>query len=113
MSDKIDIAGISKAKVLAALYNGSSPMGMGFFRATPGDMTEEQAQEELDALAGGISSDYPMVVPQHQREIYFDYLHGRVLKTAIGGDQVDPWLYDRDNGAGAAARAIDAIKENE
>jgi hypothetical protein len=36
----------------------------------------------------------------------FDYLHGRVMKVDLSGDSFDPWLYDRDNGEGAASRAI-------
>lgn len=38
--------------------------------------------------------------------IYFDYLQGRVMKVDLAGDELDPRLYDRDNGEGAARRAI-------
>ena len=36
----------------------------------------------------------------------FDYLAGRVMKVELGGDTLDPWLYDRDNGRGAALEAL-------
>ena len=40
---------------------------------------------------------------------YFDYLNGRVMKIDLSEDMLDPWLYDRDNGEGAAARALTEI----
>jgi len=86
----LDFKGLNKAQVLAALYNASRPLGMGFMHYNPTPMTEEEAQKELE------------------RTTYFDYLNGRVMKLNLGKDQVDPWLYDRDNGEGAAQRAIDA-----
>lgn len=87
----IDISGYTKAAVLAVLYNNSRQQGMGFLNAsgaTP--MTESQAEQAL--------KDNP--------KAYFDYLHGRVMKVDLSTGQLDPCLYDRDNGSGAAARAI-------
>jgi hypothetical protein len=85
----MDIKGISKAKILAALYNASQPLGLGFLQAKPGDMTEQEAQVLLDA-----------------GQTYFDYLHGRVMKIDLSGDELHTALYDRDNGRGAAEDAI-------
>lgn len=59
----INIAGMDKAEVLAALYNASKPLGLGIYHYTPDDITVEEARELL-------------------------------------------WLYDRDNGNGAALRVI-------
>jgi hypothetical protein len=86
----LDFKGLNKAQALAALYNASRPLGLGFMHYNPTPMTEAESQKELD------------------RTTYFDYLNGRVMKLNMGKDQVDPWLYDRDNGEGAAQRAIDA-----
>ena len=88
----IDINGLNKALVLAALYNHSRPQGMGFLHYKAEKMTEEQAAELL------------------KKRNYFDYLHGRVMKVDLTGDTLDPRLYDRDNGAGEAAREIDRIR---
>ena len=85
----IDMASMNKAEVLAKLYNASRPQGMGFLQFSPAPMTTEQAQE-LIAKGDG----------------YFDYLYGRVMKVDLSGDQLDPYLYDRDNGQGAAAAAL-------
>jgi hypothetical protein len=100
----IDIAGLDKAQLLAALYNGSRQLGMGFIHAEGRkDMTVEQAREQLPkgddhAWAG------------HGKPLYFDYLHGRVMKVDLSGDTLRPFLYDRDNGEGAAARIIERLR---
>ena len=89
----IDIKGLSKAKVLAALYNSSKPLGMGFLQYIPDDMTESEAAKLLT------------------EGTYFDYLKGRVMKVDLSSDEkFEEYLYDRDNGVGAAQRAIDGIR---
>jgi len=93
MDEPIAIAGIDKAKILAALYNASQPLGMGFLHYDPKPMTEEEARAEI---ANNPSSD-----------CYFDYLHGRVMKVTVGGDTLGVRGYDRDNGPGAARRALE------
>lgn len=89
----IDISKASKAKVLAALYNASQPLGMGFLRFDPRNMTEAEAQEIFDA----------------SESKYFGYLKGRVMKIDLSGEELNPRLYDRDNGEGAAQAALSAI----
>jgi len=89
----INISTLDKAEVLAALYNNSKQQGMGFMDARGGrQITKEQAAELLG------------------KGTYFDYLYGRVMKVELRGDTLDPWLYDRDNGEGAAAKAIENIQ---
>ena len=90
----IDIKGLSKAEVLAGLYNASHVQGMGFLQAIPGSMTAEHAQTIIDQ---GITD--------------FDYLHGKVMKVNLSGDTFDEWLYDRDNCTGAAQLVIDKIRQ--
>lgn len=88
----IVLKGLNKAAVLAALYNASKPQGMGFLHYDPSPMSVEQAEELL------------------KQGTDFDYLMGRVMKVDLGGDTLDPWLYDRDNGQGAAAAAIASLQ---
>ena len=45
-----------------------------------------------------------------EKQTYFDYLYGRVLKVDLSGDGFDERLYDRDCGEGAAQRAVDSIR---
>lgn len=80
-----------KPKILAALYNASQPLGMGFLHYDPTPMTEEEAKELL------------------KERTYFDYLKGRVMKVELGGEYLDPWAYDRDNGQGSAKKIIESI----
>lgn len=87
----IDIKGKDKAKVLKALYDNSHLQGLGFLQAVD-NFTEEDARELLKVQSN------------------FDYLHGRVMKISLSSDDgFEEWLYDRDNGTGAAQRAIDNI----
>jgi hypothetical protein len=91
----MNIQGLDKAAVLAALFNASRQQGMGFMDhrgATP--MTVEDARKVLEVSGP-----------------YFDYLYGRVMKIDLDGDEMDTCLYDRDNGQGAAERAVLAMIE--
>jgi len=81
----INLKGKDKAAVLMHLYNASKPLGLGFLHYNPAPMI---LHEEKELLKQGT---------------YFDYLIGRVMKIELGGDELDPWGYDRDNGQGAAA----------
>lgn len=106
MNKTIDIKGLDKAEVLAALYNASKQQGMGFFHSRGGsDMTVEEAQKEIE-LGDDHQRKYPEIIGKPDSSMYFDYLHGRVMKVAIGKDELDPYGYDRDNGPGAALRAL-------
>lgn len=96
MSDLIDVSDLDKAAVLAALYNASKPLGAGFMDYDPTPMTAEEAHSLIE---GGVNR--------------FDYLKGRVMKVDLSSDQFDPWGYDRDNGEGAAQRAIEAFRSTQ
>lgn len=89
----IDIKELDKAAVLAALYNGSKPQGAGFITYNPIPMDIEEARSLL------------------KRSQDFDYLKGRVMKVDLSGDELDPRLYDRDNGENAARSLIDILRE--
>lgn len=109
---KVNIAGLDKAAVLAALYNAKEPMGLGWLQARDGDMTKEQAQE-LITPDGGVDDRTRHFgrLPQNDGRLYFDYVFGRPLKIDISGDEFDPGGYDRDARPGAAEEAIAALRE--
>ena len=89
----VDIKGLDKAKVLKALYDHSHVQGLGFMHAAEeGTVTAESCAELLEKYT------------------QFDYLHGRVLKVDLSGDEFDERLYDRDCGEGAAQRAVDSVR---
>ena len=64
----IDISGIDKAELLAALVNGARPLGMGFIHDDGKAMTKEDAQEWINK---GRSHD---IVPFGHDHLYFDYV---------------------------------------
>jgi len=84
----IDISNMNKVTVLSKLFNNSKAQGMGFLQSHSTEMTKDEAQELLNG------------------NTYFDYVRGRVIKVDLSGDSLDPRLYDRDNGQGAAERAL-------
>jgi hypothetical protein len=91
----ISIADLDKAAVLAALYNHAQQQGRGY--ADPRGYQQMSAPEAAQVLAARPDGD-------------IDYLYGRGLKVDLSGDTLDPWGYDRNNGAGAAERAIQPLR---
>lgn len=92
----INIAGLDKVEVLLALYHRGNYQGLGALEVLNG-LTREKAKEFVEDAAAN---------PGFGETIYFDYVCGRVIKTEIGLDELDPRLFDRDNGQGAAAAAL-------
>lgn len=93
----INIKGLDRAAVLAALYNASRQQGMGVFNQSgQKQMTIEEANREIQEHV--------------TQNLYFDYLRGRVMKISLKDDELEERLYDRDNGPGAAAAALSHLK---
>jgi len=103
MTDSIDIAGLDKAAVLAALFNASAPQGFGFLQAANGPqvMTVEYAQQMIDlAPAPEIRG------MTDERNFEYDYVLGRPIKSNLSGDTFSPLGFDRNNGGPGSARAV-------
>ncbi len=95
----MNIAGLDKAAVLAALYNGSKQQGIGFLDENGrNDITVLQARDHIEERADVF------------RGMYFDYLNGRVMKIDLSYDEVSTAMYNRDNGEGSAERIIEQIR---
>ena len=91
----MNIAGLDKAVVLAVLYNGTHQLGLGVLETNgKKQITVEQARVEL----------------QNNPKMYFDYLHGRVLKIDLSKDELSTSLYNRDNGIDAAENLLAVLK---
>ena len=94
----VNIEGLNKAHVLASLYNNARPLGSGFLQFDPTPMSLDEAEQLLNNNHGK----------------YFEYLNGRVMKVDLSSDiEFNEVPYDRDNGLGAAQRAINTIIEME
>ena len=99
----IDIKGIDKAVLLAGLFNHAQPQGFGFLVATNELMSVEEAR----------TISFDMQIAYMGGGAYYDYVKGRSMKVALGGDTLDPTLYDRDNGQGMAEKVVRTIRESE
>lgn len=96
----IDIAGIDKGELLAALYNHARPIGLGNLQYQPNKMSIEAGRAHFDAhIEAGASR--------------FDYLQGRCLKVDLRDDVLDARLYERDNGEGIVAQIVANIRSRQ
>lgn len=93
MADKVSLEGLDKAAVFAALYNAARPQGLGFKHYSSSTMSTNEARTRFGPSFGEV-----------------DYVDGRVMKVDLSGEVFDPWLYDRDNGAGAAATVVNLLR---
>lgn len=110
----VDITGLSKADVLAALFNAAeAPRFMGAlqFQYGPYVMTKETAVK-LTEFGNTATPDYGGFDMPDRPELYFDYLYGRCLKLDLTDDSsFDAWGFDRDNGGdGSAQKVIDRLR---
>ena len=67
----VNITGLSKAKVLKALYDNSHMQGMSFLAAPSRPITLKDCEEAL------------------KHNTYFDYFYGRVIKVDLSGNKFD------------------------
>ena len=98
--DEVDIRGLSKAAVLAAMFNASRPQGMGFISSLsgPDSLDIEGAEKEIAKTLDCVYLD-------------FDYVFGRPLKLNLTEDSFDPRGFDRDNGgSGSAQKIVDRLR---
>ena len=104
-TDRVDIKGLDKAAILAALWNNARQ----FFenpsapqREKDGDMSIEEARQVIEskiACRDGIL------------EYNIGGLYGRTIKTDLSGDTMDPRSYDYDSGFGKAEEVIGVLRE--
>lgn len=111
---KISYDGIDEAVLVHALYHGTRALGMGVFQNVEG-LTLDQVKRELEAAYPKGDYGIPaMNLPNAtgEKNIYFDYYHGRPLKLTL--DRVTKTFedrgYDRDAGAGAAQKIVDGLR---
>ena len=101
----INIKGLDKAEVLYSLWHNSHVQGMSFLGLPEKEFTLERAQELIKETGYVLEGEY------RPGCLYFDYVDGHVIKCDITNDEFDERLYDRDCGEGAAAKAIEYVRE--
>ena len=77
-----------KAETLLVLYNNAKKQGLGLLNYKSSELTIDNTKKLLCD------------------ETYFDYLNGKVLKIDLETNELDPTLYDRDNGNGLCERVL-------
>lgn len=99
----IDISNKNRADVLAALYNASTPVGMGFAQYNPREWTREIAEYYFENY----------VEPKEDGTIFFKYIMGRPVTCTFVGDLVYVGAYNYENEPGLAQRAISTCPNKE
>jgi len=92
MSGKISIKGLNKIALLKALWENMRPAA--FFNS-------------FDVI---LAPPFDVKAAEKAVKSYIDYFNGRCIKCDLSGDEVDPWLYDRDAGAGAFQKIVDGLR---
>ena len=98
----ISIKGLDKAKVLKALWDHSHAEGLSRLKLMALDdkgFTLDKAEE--------------LIEDQKPHRLHFYYVYGHVIKCDITEDYLDPWLYDKACGEGAAQKAINDLRKEE
>jgi len=88
--DECDISGLDKIDVLQALWEAAR---CGNYWPSAQSFSKEAARKALQANS------------------CVDYLGGKPLKIDLGSDKFSTFLYNRDNGSGAAQRVIEALRK--
>ena len=95
---KINIKGVDKVKLLAALFNAAGPEGPTRMTYKPRHvMSKHEAHEWLER-------HYEMAATPH---IY--YIEGRRINLDISGDKVDPYAWDKRHGWGAFSKIVNSL----
>lgn len=99
----IDITGLDKAEVLAALVNGAPVKN--FDSTLPADVV---------AMATALSGGFTVEAARRTLAIssYVDYAGGIAIKCDFSNDSFWPGLYDRDRGKGKAAAIVAALRKS-
>jgi len=107
---RVDIDGLPKEKILAALYNRANPQGMGILMYSPDVMDAGRAFIVIN-FRGDDACYNAGEDPKNElrNEFYFDYLFGRAMKVDISGDCFSSKQYNECNGVDAAEKAIEGL----
>ncbi|WP_410570602.1 hypothetical protein [Amycolatopsis sp. cmx-4-61] len=106
---EIDIAGLAKEQVLAALYNHAAAVGRGSLHPRNEETANSDVARTLWRTHGELDGQ-SWRRWRRIKHIRFDYVHGRLLKVVFRGSSVDVTGFDRRYGPGAAGRVIARLR---
>jgi hypothetical protein len=111
-NNEVDISGLSKAAVLAALHNNAKVFGAGRLQAVQGDLAVADVQSFLDdgddrnRMFMGVESE-----GSGRSSLNFQYFMGRLLYVDLSSDTIHTDAFDRQYGKGAGQWVIDHLRE--
>lgn len=92
-----NIEGVDRPRLALELYNRAKVLGLGLLRP---NAAQPMDYEEAACLVGKS----------------IDYYNGKVMKIKVPangeGDEIYTWLYNRDNGEGAAEEVVEMLKKS-
>lgn len=100
MQRNINIKDLDKAEVLACLFNHAKFRGM--------QLLDEEYQVKADKIIMTVTQAKEIIAMNNN--LHFDYVWAKAIKTNLSGDEIDPGIYDREHGQGAAEAAIQTIR---
>ena len=114
----VDITGLPREAVLAALYNAATPRGMGFshYDARPMDAAQalrvinERGNDLLHMVHKLNPGIFP--APKPRLTLAFDYVYGRPLKVHLVSERIDARFYDEIHGEGRAQLVVDILRSS-
>ena len=94
---RIDIKDLNKVELLQALWERQivPPYSMGIFQGAKTEWTQDDSIRAEEAVKG-----------------YIDYFKGRVIKTDLSGDTVNPAGFDRDAGEGKFQSVVNRLRSD-
>lgn len=98
---KINVAGLDKAELLAALYNATYATGLGILDDMGRDITVEEARADLSQLAS------------EGRPLLLDNYRGRTFRMSFDSNLIDSSHYDSIAGQGIAAEVVANLRNRD
>lgn len=92
----INIEGLDKVELLRILWLNMVPASVALYAAILNNNTSESVFDKELAKYAVLG--------------YIDYFQGRCIKSDLSGNEVDPFLYDRDAGKGVFQRIVTALR---
>lgn len=94
---RVNITGLRREAVVAALYNGASQFRAGYLAQDSNKITENDALRLIHSGSGCT-------------ECTTRYQNGRFIFVRFKGDYIDVEEYDKNNGIGHAQKVVDALR---
>lgn len=104
----VNVKGLDRAELLAALYNATHAVGLGVRDDLRRDMTVAEARQRLHERRSELGP-----LRRHGLLATFDWVAGRPIKCDVDQDEIDFDVYDNVAGPGTGARVVQQLREKQ